>query len=79
MPVRLRPLRIYVRDPLDRDIEVAHGAKCAVEPLQFAPYAWFDGIIDHRREQPDGGAQMRQRNPHVMQGVRVAFAGRFLA
>src|SRR5260370_3722581 len=64
--------------PLHCDVQISHGAKLAVQPLQFTPYSRPSCVVDHRREKHDGGAQSRERNPHLMQGYRVGSARRLM-
>src|SRR3954451_17879362 len=62
-------------DPLDRHVQIPHHAELAVQPLQFGPDLRPKGIIDYRREEADGGAQMCQCNPDLVQCLRIAAAG----
>ena len=62
----------------DRDVQIPHRAKMAVQPLQLVPYLRSLGVRNHRREEQDGRAQARQRDAHLIQRRRVAFAGRLV-
>src|SRR5262249_16863179 len=73
----LRPLLVQYLDAIEGDVEIAYRAKLAVQPFQFVPDLVADGVFDHRREEQDGGAQMRERNPHLMQRGLISGCGRF--
>src|SRR5712671_1805778 len=75
----LPPLLAAGFEPLHRDVQIAHGAKLAVQPFQFTLYLRPLGVVDHRREKQDGGAQSSERKAHLMQGFRVASACRLMA
>src|SRR6266851_4557933 len=72
------PLLAAGLQPLHRYVQISHGAKLAVQPLQFTLYSRPPGVVDHRREKQDGCAQSSERNAHSMQGHRVASACRLM-
>src|SRR5260370_35691586 len=74
----LLPLLVVGLQPLHRDVQISHGAELAVQPLQFTPYSRPLGVVDHRREKQHGCAQSSERNAHLMQGYRVAWACRLM-
>ncbi len=64
--------------PRDRDVQIPHRAKTAVQPFQLLPYLRSLGIGNHRREEQDGRAQAGKCDAHLMQGGGVALAGRLV-
>src|ERR1700738_5545852 len=74
----LRPLLVHCPQPLDRDVEISHGAKLAVQPLHLIPYLRPLDVSNHRREKQYGCAQLRERNAHFMQGCGIAPACRLM-
>ena len=70
----LRPLFAGSLKPPDRDIEIAHGAKLSVQPLQFGPDSLPLGVGNHRREKRDSRPQASKRNSHLMQRFGIAHA-----
>src|SRR5882757_6231564 len=47
---RLWLLLVDGLEPLDGDVQIAHGAKMGVQPFQFAPYLLPLGVGNHRRK-----------------------------
>src|SRR5262245_48168739 len=45
---RLRSLVVEGLDPLDCNVEIAHGTELAVEPFQLVPHFVAHGVMDHR-------------------------------
>src|SRR6266404_6848474 len=74
----LPPPLVVGLQPLHRDVQIPHGAKLAVQPLQFTLYSRPLGVVDHRREKQYGCAQSSERKAHLMQGFRVASACRLM-
>src|SRR5258708_21176361 len=63
----LRPLLAAGLQSLDRDVQISHGAKLGVQPLQFIPYSRPLEVIDHRREKQYGCAQAGKGGAPLMQ------------
>src|SRR6266404_4795331 len=74
----LRPLLVDGLQPLDRDVQIPHGAEMGVQPFQFTLYSRSFGVDNHRREKQYGSPQSRERNPHLMQRRGVAPACRIM-
>ncbi len=74
----LRPLLTDRLQSLDCNVQISHGAKLGVEPLQFIRYSHPLGVIDHRREKHYGCAQARERDAHLMQRCGIAAACRLV-
>src|ERR1700674_1398383 len=74
----LRPMLAGCLQSLDRDVQISHGAKLDVQPLQFIPYPLPLGVIEHRREKRYGCAQAGKRDAHLMQGSGIASACRLM-
>ena len=73
-----RPAFVSGFQPRDRDVQIPHRAKMAVQPLQLLPYLRSLGVGNHRREEQDRRAQARQRDAHPIQGRGVTFTGRLV-
>jgi hypothetical protein len=75
---RLRLLPVDGPEPLDGDIQIAHGAKVGVHPFQFAPYSLPFGVGNHRREKRQGCTQAGKFNAHLVLGRGIVLACRFV-
>jgi hypothetical protein len=70
----VRPLFAGSLKPPDRDIEIVHGAKLSLRPLQFGPDSLPLGSATIGEKNRYSRAQASKSNPHLMQRFGIAYA-----